>query len=69
MTAFGEAIFTAYSTLDVDKAMAVRACVKKTRWSTQRDAARHNIGADGFRLFTYQCPFCNGWHLTKRLQG
>lgn len=44
------------------------ACARKNRYKTrdiaERFAGKYEIGA-GKRLYSYRCPYCNGWHLTS----
>lgn len=48
------------------------ACAKKKRYAddlTARAAAMESCSKYGEDvLFTYQCPVCRGWHLTKNEQ-
>lgn len=42
---------------------------KKTRYETRKIAARRaKIHGKNHKrkLYVYQCPACNGWHLTKK---
>lgn len=38
------------------------ACRSKIRYQGDPGHAEH---PDGQRIYTYHCPFCGGWHLTK----
>ena len=47
----------------------MKGCVKKTRYRFQSEAQdvmrkRRESGEVG-PLFSYQCPHCAGWHLTR----
>lgn len=55
------------------EAERVRRCTGKRRWSDQLAATAGAIHAlEQFPnqppLYTYRCPYCAGWHLTKRRQ-
>lgn len=44
------------------------ACERKVRYLTKgraRDSAKRQSGASGLKLYTYECPNCGGWHITK----
>jgi len=43
-------------------------CLSKKSFETRERAVGYGRGRDGFRLFVYRCPHCDGWHLTKKLQ-
>lgn len=46
-------------------------CVAKTRYVSERIAEirAQQVGKRrGIRLWSYKCPECKGWHLTKRQQ-
>lgn len=50
-----------------------RMCRRKVRWADEFAAVGFALGAleryTGVRfLWTYRCPLCKGWHLTKRRQ-
>ena len=44
-----------------------RSCSSKTPYRSEDDARAH-IAMNGMqgRLYTYQCHYCDMWHLTKR---
>lgn len=45
------------------------ACVAKTRYVSERIAniRAQQVGkARGVKLWSYKCPECKGWHLTKQ---
>ena len=46
-------------------------CIGKQRHASERIAqerADERAKIEGFRLYTYRCRNCKGWHLTKRRQ-
>jgi hypothetical protein len=48
-----------------------RMCLKKHRWADElaaRAGALQSLEAspNTMRLFTYHCPVCKGWHLTRQ---
>lgn len=48
-----------------------RMCAKKTRYATEGEARcilRRRQPLEQAQLWTYQCPECSGWHLTKMAQ-
>jgi hypothetical protein len=43
-------------------------CRRKVRYATEREAddAAYRARMEGTQLAVYQCPWCNGWHLTRK---
>lgn len=56
-----------------ESALEQKACGSKQRYASQHEAklAIKSCEAHGSpKLFTYRCPYCDGWHLThKRPRG
>ena len=50
-----------------------RACGRKRRYETRIDAKRaaerSSRRKDAPKIFVYECPYCDGWHLTHRRPG
>ena len=49
-------------------ASQLEACRSKKRFATEREAddAVYYARMEGRGVGYYQCPWCNGWHLTSR---
>lgn len=45
----------------------IKVCHGKHRFPTREAAAGMQAG-NGWKLQTYECDICGGWHLTRRLQ-
>ncbi len=45
-----------------------QACRSKQRFATEREAddAVYRARMEGTELSYYRCPWCDGWHLTRR---
>ncbi len=47
-----------------------RACSRKRRYATsveaKKAAERSSKKPGSPKIFVYQCPYCDGWHLTHR---
>jgi hypothetical protein len=45
-----------------------QACKQKQRFATEREAddAVYRARMEGTELAYYRCPWCDGWHLTRR---
>jgi hypothetical protein len=46
-------------------------CRRKVRYATEREAddAAYRARMEGTELGFYRCPWCDGWHLTRRRAG
>jgi len=56
----------------VDRAVLEAACKSKNRYSDHLTAIAIGISQSeryGVKLYTYKCPHCRGWHLTKNGRG
>jgi hypothetical protein len=50
------------------KEWAVRQSCKSKRRFRDREQAVGIGRLGGYKIHTYECPNCGGWHLTKKLQ-
>ena len=64
MTALGHAFMQAG--LRLSRRMAT--CQRKHRFTDREKAAGIGVGRDGYKLYTYFCEQCKGWHLSKKLR-